>query len=368
MVDTEIDQLRAAGVEVTPFLRSSDEIADFSVPQKAALAGSPIYGRAAQRDLSALLQAERPDVLHLHNPYPFLSPAVVRTAHRHGVPAVQTVHNFRHECVNALYFRDGGPCHDCRGKVFGTPAVVHGCYRGSRAQSLIMATTLAVHRGTWRSVDRFIALTEHIEAHLRSYGVAADQITVKPNSIPDPGTHEQVGEGFVFVGRLSQEKGLALLLDAWRRFPDRRLEKLTVVGDGPQRDLAVAAAAERADVEYVGPAPHEEIAARLREAKCLVTTSICDDVLPTVVIEALANARPVLTTDLGGPPHMIGSAGDVAAPDAESVAAGLQRMHDAAAGMTRVARERYLTHFAPEVVVSRQLEIYRQLVDDFGKR
>ena len=85
-------------------------------------------------------------MLHLHNPYPLLSPWVVRTAHRHGVPVVQTVHNYRQVCSSGLYFRDGVICQDCRGRALGVPAIVHRCYRGSRAQSALMATTLAVHR------------------------------------------------------------------------------------------------------------------------------------------------------------------------------------------------------------------------------
>jgi hypothetical protein len=97
-VDTEIAQLRAAGVEVLPFQRSSDSIGELPAVQKALLPLSPIYGRAAQQDLSRLLAAERPDVLHLHNPYPLLSPWVIRTAHAHGVPVIQTVHNYRQVC------------------------------------------------------------------------------------------------------------------------------------------------------------------------------------------------------------------------------------------------------------------------------
>ncbi len=122
-------------MEVIPFLRSSDEIGDLPLSQKALLPISPIYGRAAQQDLSRILDEYRPDVLHLHNPYPLLSPWVVRTAHRHGVPVVQTVHNYRQVCSSGLYFRDGHNCHDCRGKAFGWPAVEHKCYRGSAAQS-----------------------------------------------------------------------------------------------------------------------------------------------------------------------------------------------------------------------------------------
>ena len=188
IVDTEIAQLRAAGVEVLPFQRSSDSIAAMPAAQKALLPISPIYGGPAQRDLSALLDAERPDLVHLHNPYPLISPWIIRTAHKHGVPVVQTVHNYRQVCSSGLYFRDGHDCRDCRGKVIGYPAVRHKCYRGSSAQSALMATTLAVHRPTWRSVDRFIALTDRIAEHLRDYGIPDDRIVIKPNGLPDPGT------------------------------------------------------------------------------------------------------------------------------------------------------------------------------------
>src|SRR5689334_11915242 len=171
VVDAEIAQLRAAGVEVVPFLRSSDEIATLPAAQKVLLPVSPVYNAASQRALAAVLRQERPDLLHLHNPYPLLSPAVIRTAHKAGIPVIQTVHNYRQVCSSGLYFRDGRVCHDCRGKAFGLPAIEHACYRGSRAQSAIMATTLAVHRGTWRSVDRYIALTSAIADHLRDYGI-----------------------------------------------------------------------------------------------------------------------------------------------------------------------------------------------------
>lgn len=361
MVDNEIRQLTEAGVEVVPFQRSSDEIASLSLPGKVALAASPIYSRSTQKELTRLIQTEKPDVFHLHNPYPFLSPAVVRTAQKLGVPAVQTVHNYRQVCMSAMYFRDGHMCHDCKGKSFALPGIKHGCYRGSRAQSVIMATTLAVNRSTWRGIDRYIALTDHIADHLRDYGISSEQIRVKPNSIPDPGVHDETGSGFMYLGRLSPEKGVGLLLEAWRRHPEGALGTLSIIGDGPDRAMVESAAAARSDIDFVGPLPHDEIAGRLRSAAALVVSSLCEDVLPTVVIEALSNARPVLTTDLGGPPRMIGDAGVIVEPTADGMARGLTDMHRTAASLSEVARKRYLSTFAPEVVVSRQLDIYAEL-------
>ncbi|MFC7276665.1 glycosyltransferase family 4 protein [Paractinoplanes rhizophilus] len=366
IVDTEIAQLRAAGVEVLPFQRSSDSIGELPAVQKALLPLSPIYGRAAQQDLSRLLAADRPDVLHLHNPYPLLSPWVIRTAHAHGVPVVQTVHNYRQVCSSGLYFRDGHNCQDCRGKLLGWPAIQHRCYRGSAAQSALMATTLAVHRPTWRSVDRFIALTDRIAAHLRDYGIPDERITVKPNGLPDPGEPSAVGEGFAYGARLSPEKGLALLLDAWRRHPDGALGPLRIAGDGELRPLAERAAAERNDVTYLGVLDREQMTELRRASAVVIAPPTWNDVLPTVILEAMANGRPVLGTAVGGIPYLIGDeAGWLVEPEPAALAAALPIARDEAAARAKSARARYLRDFHPDVLTAQLVDIYREITADF---
>jgi glycosyltransferase involved in cell wall biosynthesis len=365
IVDTEIAQLRAAGVEVLAFQRSSDSIAALPAAQKALLPISPIYGRAAQQDLARLLDEHRPDLLHLHNPYPLLSPWVIKTAHRYGVPVVQTVHNYRQVCSSGLYFRDGHNCYDCSGKAIGWPAVQHKCYRGSRAQSALMATTLAVHRPTWRSVDRYIALTDRIAAHLRDYGIPADRIVIKPNSLPDPGAPDPLGDGFLYAARLSDEKGLGLLLDAWRRHPDGALGRLRIAGDGELRPLAERAAAERSDVTYLGILDREQMAAARREASVVVAVPTWDDVLPTVILEAMAAGRPVLGTEVGGIPYLLGGeAGWVVKPDPDALAAALPIARAGAAEVAPRARRRYAEAFRPEVVTRQLIDVYNGLSGD----
>ncbi|MEV0392860.1 glycosyltransferase family 4 protein [Polymorphospora rubra] len=396
IVDLEIDQLAAAGVEVLPFLRSSDEIPSMSKAGKALLPLSPIYAPKAQQDLARLITEHRPDVLHLHNPYPLISPWIVRTAHRHGVPVVQTVHNYRQVCSSGLYFRDGKICQDCRGRAFGMPAVVNRCYRDSRAQSALMATTLAVHRPTWKSVDRYIALTSAIRDHLVDYGVPVDRIVVKPNAIPDPGPPAPLGDGFLFLGRLSPEKGLGLLLDAWRRHPDGALGRLRIGGDGELRSLAEEVAASRADVEFLGPLDRDGVRAALRASAVVVAASTWHDVLPTVVIEAFAAGRPVLGTALGGIPYLLGAdraagalgaaaagppagtaglpgaaglsgaggsvgdmpAGWVVPAEPAAMAAALPVARSGAAALSTVARSRYERTFHPDVVTKQLLDVY----------
>ncbi|MEV0728515.1 glycosyltransferase family 4 protein [Polymorphospora sp. NPDC050346] len=368
IVDLEIDQLTAAGVEVLPFLRSSDEIPSMSKAGKALLPLSPIYAPKAQQDLTRLITEHRPDVLHLHNPYPLISPWIVRTAHRHGVPVVQTVHNYRQVCSSGLYFRDGKICQDCRGKAFGLPAVVNRCYRDSRAQSALMATTLAVHRPTWKSVDRYIALTSAIKDHLVDYGVPADRIVVKPNAIPDPGPPAPLGDGFLFLGRLSPEKGLGLLLDAWRRHPDGALGPLRIAGDGELRSLAEEVAANRSDVEFLGPLDRDGVRRALRASAVVVAASTWHDVLPTVVIEAFAAGRPVLGTALGGIPYLLGAdgsgevpAGWVVPAEPAAMSAALAVARAGAAELSAVARSRYERTFHPDVVTKQLLDVYANM-------
>jgi glycosyltransferase involved in cell wall biosynthesis len=363
IVDAEIAQLRAAGVEVLPFLRSSDEIGALPLAQKALLPVAPIWSPAAQRSLTELIRSERPDLLHLHNPYPLISPWIVRTAHAHGLPVLQTVHNYRQVCAPGLYFRDGHICHDCRGRSFPLPAIRHNCYRGSKAQSAIMATSLAVHRGTWRSVDHYLALTGGIAEHLRDYGIPDERITVKPNSIADPGPVSPIGSGLLFASRLSQEKGLQLLLDAWSRHPVGSLGVLRIASDGPLRPVVEAAAASRSDVVYLGPQDQAGVRAAMRESAVVVAVSTWDDVLPTVIIEALANGRPVLGTALGGIPYLVGDAGWTVAPSVDELAAALPVAVANAPALATAARARYEANFTPDVLIKRLLDVYSGLVN-----
>jgi glycosyltransferase involved in cell wall biosynthesis len=232
-----------------------------------------------------------------------------------------------------------------------------------------MATTLAVHRGTWRSVDRYIALTSAIAAHLRDYGIPDERISVKPNAIPDPGAPSGTpGHGFLFAARLSAEKGLGLLLDAWRGHSEGELGTLRIAGDGPLRPLAEEVAASRADVTYLGPLNRSATMAQIAAAACVVVPSAWHDVLPTIVLEALASGRPVLGTTMGGIPYLVGadgpggsSAGWVVEPEPGAISAGLKAASAGAAGLATTARRRYEESFAPGVLVQRLIDIYEEV-------
>lgn len=386
VVAAEIDELTRAGVQVLPFLRSSDEITTFSPAQRAALVVSPVYARRAQRELRELLRRERPDVVHLHNPYPLLSPWVIRTAQAEGVPVVHTLHNFRQTCVNGLFHRpavrkdarltssaqegvlpdtDTGSCRACAGRAIGLPAIRYACYRGSRAQSAVMATTLALHRRTWPRLDRVLALTPAMAEYARSLGVAPERIVVRPNAVPDPGPPPGPGTGFLFAARLSAEKGVTLLLDAWDRHPEGSLGPLRIAGDGPLAPLVRERAAARGDVTYLGRLDRAEVAAAMRTAAVVVVPSQWEEVCPMVAIEALAHARPVLGTALGGLPWLIGDAGWTVPPTVEALAAALPVAAEAAA-LTDRARALYEARYTPAVATRTLLDVYRSLAPSAG--
>jgi glycosyltransferase involved in cell wall biosynthesis len=238
VVESDIDQLRADGVEVIPYIRDSDEIDAFTPVGKAGLAVRPLVSPVDALAFRRLLREVQPHIVHLHNPFPLISPWIVRTAKAQRVPVVQTVHNYRHVCVNGIHFRDGHLCTECVGKKVPWPAVQHGCYQGSRARSVPMAAALVAHRGTWDLVDRFLPVGEGVADHLRAMGIEEERIEVRPNVVDDPGPPAPLGKGVLFVGRLSPEKGIEMLLEAWRLSGlGERGETLSIAGDGELRPV-----------------------------------------------------------------------------------------------------------------------------------
>jgi glycosyltransferase involved in cell wall biosynthesis len=363
VVDQEIALLRDAGHEVFPYLRSSDEIGDWSLPKRAALPISPIWSRQATREVGRLLDEHRPDVVHLHNPYPLLSPAVVTTATRRGVPVVQTLHNYRHACMKGTLFRDGEPCEDCVGRVVQYPGVLHGCYRGSRPQSLVMGASAALSRGTWRhDVSRYFVLTEFMADRLRRHGLPAAAMVVRPQAVADPGPPAPPGRGAVFVGRLDIEKGIDLLVDAWRRArPPARHAELTVVGDGPLRAVVEGVPG----VRWLGRLDRAAVADAVRAAALAVIPSRVYEGMPVAAVEALAAARPLLVTEGGALGEVAGAAGWSVAARPDAMAAMLERaLSDDAelARRSRLARALFTARHTESSLVALLERTYRDVM------
>jgi glycosyltransferase involved in cell wall biosynthesis len=363
-VEADIVLLRSAGVEVETYSRSNDEISNFGPAQWAGLALRPTLSPHDARVLRRLVGRFRPDVIHLHNPMPLISPWVVRTARASGVPLVQTVHNYQHVCVAKTYFRDGHPCHDCQGRSVPWPAVLHGCYHGSRAQSAVLGLSLAAHRSTWRLVDRFLAVGGAVARHLEKAGIDPKRITVRDIPVADPGTPSPTTTGgALYVGRLSHEKGAHLLLDAWRRSKLGMQHRLRLAGDGPDRAKIERVASGTPGVELLGVVPHQRTLDLMVESSFVVVPSLWEEPGCTAAREAMARGRPVLATNRGVLADIVDEeVGWVVEPTVEGMTTGLRAAFEAPLEPLGVAaRRRFEERFSPPASLRALLRVYAEV-------
>jgi glycosyltransferase involved in cell wall biosynthesis len=364
VVDDELAALRDAGAEVETFFRSSDELATMSILGKVRASVSPITGSASHSALGETLKRFAPDVVHVHNPYPLISPRVVEMAADAGVSVVATIHNFRLQCINGLMYRDGHICTECEGKSFPLAGIRHSCYRESLPQSALMATAISLHRRRWDRVDRFIAVSEFVADRLASWGVARDRIAVKPNPVPDPGTPSPPGRGFLFAGRLSEEKGILLLLDAWERSGLDGVEELLIAGDGPLVDEVTGRAARLRSVTLLGVLDAAGITQARQRTAVGVTCSLWFEAHPAVA-ESFAHGRPVIATNVGALGSIVDeTVGWSAPPTIEGMSAALIAAcsSDVVAQRGHVARARFVSEYRSDVVTGKLIEIYESVM------
>lgn len=364
VVADERDSLRAAGVNVETFLRSSDELPAMGAAAKAQALLTPITGFSSRSKLRETLARFSPDVVHLHNPYPLISPRVIEAALDLGIPLVATIHNFRMQCLNGLLYRDGHICTDCEGKAVPIAGIRHSCYRGSLPQSAVMATAISLHRKRWDDVARFVAVSEFVAARLRSWGISRTRICVKPNPVPDPGTISPPGRGFLFAGRLAEEKGILLLLDAWEHSGLDGREELLIAGDGPLLgDVRCRVSAMRS-VTLLGVLDRAGIDAARRRTAVGIACSLWYEAHPAVA-ESFAHGRPVIATNVGALGTIVDdSVGWSVDPTPDGISVALLSACNQAEAAKRgsAARERYEAEYRPETVTASLIEIYKSVL------
>ena len=362
VVEEELALLRARDdVELEVLLRSSDEIRrDRPAVALDAALGS-VWAPGGVRAFTRMLRRFRPDVVHLHNPFPLLSPQVLRVASRYDVPVVQSVHNYRHSCVSGIHFRDGAECRLCLGRRLQTPAVVHACYRGSRVQSAAMVAGRAVHERAWQSVASFLAVSRHQAVLLASGGLPADRIHVKPNSVPDHGAAPDLGDDVLFLGRLAEEKGVRELVGAWRSVRGELPGRLRIAGDGELRSWLETTRREDDRVDVLGNVPPDRVAELFAGVGLVVVPSLWPEPFGRTAVEAMSAGRSVLVSDRGALPELATADGvAVRAPTAAALADGIRSAFasDLAANGDR-ARSEYLARYTPTAVVEQLVDHYR---------
>ena len=303
-VARERELLEAHGHDVRLYAVSNETVKDkWDIVKTAWLT---IYSRSARRDVADEIDRFRPDVVHVHNFFPLLTPSVYDACRAAAIPVIQSLHNYRLICVNTQFLRNGRVCELCLGKAFPWPGVLHNCWR-NRAASGTVAAMVAVHRilRTWtEKVDVYLTLTDFARGKFIQAGLPAEKIVVKPNFVhPDPGVGSSRGDYALFAGRLVPEKGIATLLAAMERLRGRI--PLKIVGAGPLTDQVRASARRIPNLEWVGQQSPEGVLALMKDARVLIVPSIYYEGFATVIAEAYSVGLPVVATQLGSLPSLI---------------------------------------------------------------
>ncbi len=362
VVESEIDLLRSHGHEVETYFRNNDDVKSMSL---ASVAVQTLWSSKAANDLTELINSFHPDVIHVHNTLPLISPSIYWAAGRAGVPVVQTLHNFRLMCLGALYLREGKICEDCVGHLPWS-GIVHKCYRGSVTASAVLAGMLTFHRilGTYRNkISRYIALNDFCRNKFIDGGLPPELIAVKPNFVDTLAPLDMPRNGILFVGRLSVEKGIESLSNAAKLLPDMILR---VAGDGPQTCLLD----EVTGVVMLGPISTDRVRAEMNSAIALVLPSICYENFPRTIVEAYAAKLPVIASRTGSLTELVleGETGLLFEPGnaqdmAEKLAWALSHPEKMAV-MGINARSKYEAEFTADKNYAALINIYEDAIQD----
>lgn len=365
VMQAEARLLHQKGHEVELFEESNDGIVGGIEAVKTAI--HCVYSVTAAHEIKKRIGQFQPDLVHVHNFFPRLSPSIHSVCHRARVPVVQTLHNYRLLCPASTLLRDGRICEECVGKLLPWPAVRHSCYRQSRAASAAVANMLAVHRvlRTWsRTVSRFIALTEFARQKFCAGGLPAEKIAVKPNFVlADPGVGTGNGGYALFVGRLSEEKGIETLLDAWERLKTKRA--LKVVGDGPLASKVQNVVSRIPSVEWLGWRGREEVYRLMADAAILIFPSVWYEGFPLVLAEAFASGLPIIASRLGAMAELVteGKTGRLFTPgQSEELAEVVEWVFthpNERKAMQHAVREEFENKYTADANYTMLLDIYR---------
>lgn len=368
---SEKQLLERGGHTVIPYVRSNWELKDASLVDRIGIASRMIWSQEAHQSFAAILDAECPDLVHVHNTFMVISPSIYSACFERGIPVVNTLHNFRLLCPGASFSRNGVVCEECADHSLFR-SVLHGCYRHSRPATAAVALTLTAHRalGTWqRLVTRYIALTAFAKERFIKAGFPSDKFVVKPNfADPDPGERLGTGDYALFIGRIDQTKGSRVLMDAWQALPVKY--PLHVVGDGLDLPWMQARARELqlSGVNFRGRLSHAAAVEEVKGAKFIVVPSTWYEGFPMCIVEAFACGTPVLCSRLGGmstivDDHLTGVHFNPSDPQDLAKTIEWAWNHPLEiAWMGQMGRRKYESDYTAEKNYSQLMEVYQQAI------
>lgn len=334
---------------------------------------SAVYNKSSAKEIIAVATRIRPDVVHVHNFFFAASPSILIAIKKLDIPLVVTIQNYRLICANALLMRNHRVCELCIHSDFPWWGVKYKCYHDSAMQSAAVGAMAAIHkrRGTWRNaVDLYITPSEFLRAKLigSSFNVPQEKITVKRNFITDAGEGDAHArkDYYLFVGRLSPEKGVDTLLEAWRALPQ---QQLIIAGDGPEKTNLEEKFGGLDNIVFLGHQQKEDVLNLMRKSRALIFPSIWYEGLPLTIVEALSTGTPVIGSDLGAVSEMIkhgynGMLFEAGSPQKLSSAINDFNMRVATGNVSiyHQARKSFMENYHPEKCYNDIMKIYRQAI------
>ncbi|MEO0514104.1 MAG: glycosyltransferase [Planctomycetota bacterium] len=363
--------LESRGHEVVQYVLHNNDVDEVS---RLRLAAGTIWSRKSAKALRELIRREKPDIAHFHNTLPLMSPSSYHAVRDEGVAVVQTLHNYRLLCPKATFFRDNQICEECLHKKVKWPAIKHGCYRDSRSASTAVTAMLTVHGtiGTYRkAIDAYIACSEFTRDKMIEGGYPGDRIHYKPNFIADdPGVGPGDGGYAMYLGRLSPEKGIEVLVKAWDQLGD---VPLRVVGKGPIQEQITALASRNDAVTHHSWLSFPELGRVLGKAAFLVLPTMNYEGFPRVIVEAYGHGLPVVASDIGAMGRVIvdGETGrHVKYGDADDLARVVRELMNDPAQVQRLrrgARQAYEQAYTADINYDTMISIYQQARERFNQ-
>lgn len=359
VVEAEVQLLRERGHAVALFTRHNDDIHGVS---KLMLVANTFWASGVAAEFATELERFQPDVIHVHNTFPMISPAIYWVAAKYHIPVVQTLHNFRLLCPQAMFLREGKVCEECMGAI-PWRGVVHGCYRNSKVQSAVLAGMVSLHRllGTWQhKVTRYIALNEFCRQKFINGGLPAARVVIKANFVDFPRPAVTQRADFLFVGRLSAEKGVDVLAQAARQTQ----VQIHVAGTGPEQGQLD----QISNVQLLGALSTDDVRRRMSDSLALVLPSVWYENFPRTLVEAFGCGLPVIASRLGALAELVedGVTGLLFNPgDAEDLADKLRWAHahpEQMRAMGEAARAKYEAFYTAEKNYQQLVAIYRDAI------
>lgn len=369
VLDAEKTVLQENEHTVKQYIARSSLIRELSFIRKIALSLNSIWSQDSYKKIKDFLRKIKPDIAHIHNTVPLITPSVYAACQSENVPVIQTIHNYKLICPGSNLYRNNQICEKCIKKSFTYPALMHGCYRRDRLSTafLVAGNTFNRWRGTYlHEINQYIVLTNFARQKFIEAGFPPHKLTVKPNFVTAQITEGAHADGYaLFVGRLIPQKGIETLLKAWSILKGEI--PLKIAGTGYLKDYLQSHLPN--NVKYLGQLPRNEIVSLMQNATFLVFPSEWYEGFPMTIVEAFATGLPVIASNLGGMAEIVSpgvsgwhfEAGN--AVDLASVAQGLWNNPQEIRRRGKLARQQYEQLYSPERNLKMLISIYENAID-----